>query len=122
MPLFKKRSPNTIDLTKLQKRGILQRSEKIARSQSSTSEEAIDLTPQTKKESLNSTLQSENSLNPFELLQNLANTPQTPKESFFQQQPPLDLSHIKIKIEDLEYKIDKFLERLQKIEEKLERI
>lgn len=108
MALFKKKSPDVIDLTKLKKQGILERSQEIAKKEDSSSD-FIDLS---KTES--------SAGDPFSMLDSLANTASSSSVSGSSELGGKELSQVKVKLEDLEYKLDRFVERLEKIESKLD--
>lgn len=112
MRLFKK-SSNVIDLTDLQRKGILQRSKAIANKNKDVvpTKDFVDLSQQ-------KTLQSQQNLSqnsPFDMLSSLASASASENTAFSQ---PLDVNQLKNKIEDLEYKLDRLIERLSKLEEK----
>ena len=70
--MFKQKRPETLDLTELQRKGILQRSRKIAQAnaESPRSSEVIDLT----KKSIAPQENQTNPQSPFDFLQNTVNT------------------------------------------------
>lgn len=119
MGLFKK-SGQVIDLTKLQKKGILQRSREIAsinNKENLNSGEVIDLRSLATNESVKNN-GSDNSLEYLGSLagfgtQNLSNGSSNTLET-------KEFEHLKIKVEDLEYKLDRLIERLDKIESKID--
>ncbi len=116
MTIFKKRGPEVIDLTELQKKGTLQRSQKIAKINTRTlqSSDVVDLTSVLPRQ-----ISHETSSSPLgDFLSNP--TEQTIKTS--QSISSIaDTNAFKIKLEDLEFKLDNLISRLQKIEEKLEK-
>lgn len=117
MGLFKKKEPEIIDLTELNKKGTLQRSRAIAQQQnalSSNEGKIIDLTS-----SQSSSVSSSDS--PFSLLSSLAGaaSDSTAYHSTTSLPSSSDIQSLKIKIEDIEYKLDRFIEKLAKLEEKL---
>ncbi|MDO8460403.1 MAG: hypothetical protein Q7S74_04800 [Nanoarchaeota archaeon] len=67
--------------------------------------------------------------NPFDMLNSLASSnsssqsipaiPDFDSSSPYNSHPHQDLAHLKVKLEDLEYKLERFLERLEAIESKL---
>jgi hypothetical protein len=106
MGLFKKRGSDVIDLTDMQKRGILKSSEK-------KEEDFVDFSP--------SPVQTapKEEVNPFGFLDSLAGSAVSGTG-----EPPIknedkQIQHLKVKIEDLEYKLDNFLDRLAEIEKKI---
>ena len=112
MGLFKKRSTTVVDLTALQKSGTLQRSRAIAKNNSSTtSNEFIDLTNSSQS------ISPASSTSPnLDFLSSLAGAS---AESENSENSNDNSHHLKIKIEDLEYKLERLIERLEKVESKL---
>lgn len=143
MPIFKKKSPELIDLTELQKKGTLQRSQRLEKINSSPikNNDFVDISAISRKPSQITTVQTpvqsstDSTASPLtDFLSSLASAnsqsdssiPQAPvtQESKTQINPSLnstDLSSLKIKLEDIEFKLDNFITRLQKLEEKLEK-
>ncbi|MDO8508087.1 MAG: hypothetical protein Q7S27_00215 [Nanoarchaeota archaeon] len=147
MPIFKKRSPELIDLSALQKKGTLQRSQKIAKSHSKSplnQDDVIDLTMFNKSSQDSISMPqleptgSSPSDSPFsspssplgDFLSNLASVnavsetsiPQSSSLSSSQVQSKESIHEVqalKNKLEDIEFKLDTFITRLQKLEEKL---
>lgn len=133
MKLWKKRGSNEIiDLTLLQKRGILEKSRNIQSQNTSQNQQTNNfiLYPPA-QESLPSS--SPSSSSPFDLLDSLSQNSQ--QESFFASstQNPLssqnnqtyssanqdiskEIAHLKTKLDDLEYKFERLIERLSRIE------
>ena len=128
MGLFGKRKPEFVDLTDMRKRGILKEG---------AGEEAIngvlDLSSSSSVSSPGSSTSASSS--PLGFLGNLAGAgnPSTPAENTSTSNETYseklrvarrgnvaEVSNIKVKMEDIEYKLDRFLERLEKIEEKLD--
>src|SRR3989344_341671 len=101
MSIFRKEG-ETLDLTDLQRRGILkkaQQAEQIQAKSEIKSNDYLDITtPQ--------------SSSPLSFLDSLANINPTPQNS-------PDLSDVKVKLENFEYKLERFMERLEAIESKL---
>lgn len=95
-----------IDLTLLQKKGILKKEEE-KKDFVPVSPTAEVLTPQQSAPE-----------NPFSFLDNLASGEQTNTEQNIPKQSE-DFSNLTVKLENLEYQLERFLERLDKIEEKL---
>ena len=117
MGWFSRKNKEVIDLTKLRDSGVLQRSQEIARqNQSLNSNDVVDLS---------SSGSSGNSGNDF--LDSLASVgaASNASESVVDKLKAARHSNIgavnelKNKIEDIEYKLERFIERLKKIEEKL---
>jgi len=117
MSLFKKKEPEVIDLIELNKKGTLQRSRAIAQERnafSANEDKIIDLT------SPSSSISTSSSDSPFSLLSSLA-AAASDSPAYSSTSSSLsssDFQSIKIKIEDIEYKLDRFIERLAKLEEK----
>ncbi len=120
MGIFNK-GGDVLDLTLLQKRGILKKQEN--KGLSCNVPDVIDLT----KIPLENTIQPpsvQQSSSPFDFLSNLAHSSPSIQENTNQFEIPKthsnqDLDDFKVKMDNLEYKLDRFLERLDKIEEKL---
>ena len=111
MGLFKKRG-DVIDLTKLKKSGVLDRSLKVAKENEAggvNEGRVIDL-----RNSLNSTI-SKNE-DDFGFLSGLAGAGDNTKNDRDESSAE---NEVKNKIEDLEYKLEKLIERLERIEERL---
>lgn len=125
MKLFKKKGPEIIDLTELSKKGILQRSRAIANQEStfSTNEDKVlDLTSRPSSSPSPSVSQSASD-SPFSLLSSLASAATTESSApVISSLQSSDFQSLKIKVEDLEYKLDRFMEKILKIEEKLSSI
>ena len=122
--MFKKKG-DILDLTLLQKRGILKNTE-INKINEIT--DVLDLTknPVQKNSDIMSNNQQSSQF-PFNFLDNLTNTSSNSfsGDSFNITKAPnnnLDLQDFKVKIDDFEYKLNRFLERLEKIEEKINRL
>ncbi len=113
MGLFRRKKQSVVDLTKLQKRGILQKSREIAvrdKRENANSNKIIDLSNNSDNEGLG-------------FLNNLAGAGADAGSEADRSKKHFDsLQHLKVKIDDIEYKLDKFIERLDKIEEKLEKL
>ncbi len=143
MPIFKKKSPELIDLTELQKKGTLQRSQRLEKINSSPikNNDFVDISVISRKPSQITTVQTpvqnstDSAASPLtDFLSSLASAnsqsessipqapiTQEPKTQISQSLNSTDLSSLKIKLEDIEFKLDNFITRLQKLEEKLEK-
>ncbi len=98
----------TVDLTELQKRGILK---KALEKENVNEGKDIDFT---------SASSVSNSSNPFDLLSSLASSSGNTTRTLANNEVSNDdIQHLKVKLEDLEYKLDRFLERIEKIESKI---
>lgn len=113
MSLFKERGPDVIDLVELQKRGILKKSSQQPERQE---DDFVDFSKQS------SSSQSSHSSPPssFDFLNSLASASSPSPSS----QPPMQLddaqlASLKVKLEDLEYKLDRFIDRIVALESKL---
>ena len=119
MGWFSRKNKEVIDLTKLRDSGVLQRSQEIARQNQSLNSNSKDVVD------LSSFGSSGNSGNDF--LDSLASVgiASNASESVVDKLKAARHSNIgavnelKNKIEDIEYKLERFIERLKKIEEKL---
>ncbi len=111
MGLFKKRG-EFIDYTLLQKRGLLKVSEMKQSESVKSSNGFLDFT-QTANSSANTSSAPADS--PFSFLDNAAQASAGNGTSH------PDLNALKLKIEDIEYKIERLLERLSGIEYKIDR-
>ncbi len=133
MSWFKKKK-EIIDLTKLQERGILQRSKEIADRESRVQRhegEVIDFT----SENANQGNATDDSNSGFGFLGSLANAGASNENSNSEDRASVvdnlravrrtrfpetgHLSELKNKIEDIEYKLERLIERLERIEGKL---
>ncbi len=114
MPLFKERGPDVIDLVDLQKRGILKKSsQQIERRE----DDFVDFS----KQSSSSPVQS-SSPSSFDFLNSLASSASPSSPSSLSSSETTDstqLSSLKVKLEDLEYKLDRFIDRIVALESKL---
>lgn len=117
MSLFKKRSSTVVDLTALQKSGTLQRARAIAKkdnAQTNTSQEFIDLTNSSSESSTTSASPN------LDFLSSIASASATESQKEnVEISASNDVNHLKNKIEDLEYKLQRLIERLGKVEDKL---
>ena len=110
-----------VDYTLLKKKGILKLKEDKLKSSLSVKDGFVDLTgfkDNTTNEPSSSTNSTTN-MNNFGFLNDMASI-----GSSNSQNTPLnenDLSSLKIKIDDMEYKLERFIERLDKLEEKLDK-
>lgn len=126
MALFKKKdkSIEIIDLTELQRKGILQKSQQIEKNNEAinSKEGYVDLSnlalTQSHAESI-STQPKE--IESPEFLSSLANIGANEDSAQItnQAESSKELNQLKLKMEDLEYKLDSFIERLTRLEEKL---
>ena len=105
MGLFKKKS-EVVDLTKLEKLGILQKSRDIA------SKDAIENINSNKIVDLSETNRASNNEG-LGFLNNLAGVGTSERR-----ENSNDLENLKVKIEDIEYKLERLIEKLNKIEER----
>jgi len=113
MKRFRKKGPEVIDLTELQKKGILERSKAIEQ------QNRITLGNEDKIVDLSNNSNSSDS-GAFGFLSSLANAGGVGGSNDSNLiSASHDLRGLKNKIEDIEYKLEKFIERLNKIEEKL---
>ena len=122
MRLFKKGGPEVIDLTELKEKGILQRSRAIALDDEKMSANENNIVDLTVSNSISGSSNSSES-SAFGFLDSLAGAAggsgnNAGVGSF--NNDNTNMSSLKIKIEDIEYKLDRFIERMEKIELKLE--
>jgi len=123
--MFKKRGPDVVDLTQLQRKGTLQRSRALVREkEGSINQDVVDLgtmkgvvAREEKQISRDNNVSSG-----FDFLSNFAdigkeNSSNISKVSNTGEN--LDVAGLKNKIEDIEYKLEKFIERINKIENQL---
>ena len=110
MGLFKKKGIDVLDLTLLQKRGILKVPE----------EKDLDLT-RPFAQSSSSLAQNSTESSAFGFLDNLASNSSASNSapSFNNSDSNLEVQGLKNKLEDFEYKLERLLERLDSIETKL---
>jgi len=104
MSFFKESVPDVIDLVDMQKRGILKKSPE------QKEDDFVDFSKQSTQSSPPSS---------FDFLNSLANA-SSPTVS--EQTTKLDdaqIANLKVKLEDLEYKLDRFTERIAALESKL---
>ena len=133
MPIFKKRSPELVDLTELRRKGILQRSEIIANENKefNKNEDIVDLTVRRQSMITPSIVQQQSPPsgempNLGDFLSNLAQS-NSSQESGIQTSPLSSamlnregkIDEIKVKLDDLEFKLNNFINRLERVEEKL---
>ena len=109
---FFKKNDEVLDLTLLQKKGILKKA--MQQDEEPNYGKTIDLTqsPSTPGQSPAS------SNSPFDFLDTLAQSNQSNSQT--QLNNSEDLQHLKIKFEDIEYKMERLIEKLARIESKLE--
>ncbi|MBS3088494.1 hypothetical protein J4402_01810 [Candidatus Pacearchaeota archaeon] len=111
MSLFKERGPDVVDLVDLQKRGILKKSsQQPERHEDDFVDFSKQSSPQTAPPSS------------FDFLNSLASS--APSSSSQEPQPQMSDSQVaslKVKLEDLEYKLDRFIDRIIALESKLNR-
>ena len=122
MSLFKKKNStvDTIDLPDLQRKGLLKRAQKIDKEES-TSSDYIDLSNLASTQSNAQSISSQPQIPDLSFLSNLAGAGQSENQlsENQDQESSKELQHLKIKIEDIEYKMDALMDRLAKLETKL---
>ncbi|MBX4212417.1 hypothetical protein KW787_03125 [Candidatus Pacearchaeota archaeon] len=112
MGIFGRESGDVLDFTMLQKRGILKKHEQ--------EKDIIDLTQDPVAAAQQIVPISAAAPSPLSFFDTVS-----PAPSFFDAQPQnnlqssTDVQSLKVKIDDLEYKLDRFLERVEMIESKL---
>jgi len=108
MSFFKEDAPDVIDLVDMQRRGILKKSAE------QNEDEFVDFSKQSSSQTTQSSQPSS-----FDFLNSLASV-SSPAVS--EQTTKLDdaqITNLKIKLEDLEYKLERFTERIAALEQKL---
>jgi hypothetical protein len=127
MRWFKKKAPDVVDLTKLRDSGVLDRSLKVAKQNdigSTHDGEVVDLSISS-SESSSITSSGGGGGGDFGFLSGLAGAGSgESSESITGNLREARVKNVagqelKLKIEDIEYKLDRFIERLEKIEKKL---
>jgi len=126
MKLWKKSSNEIVDYTLLQKRGILEKSKKIEEQhkiQNSTS--AQEFVPYSSLIQTPSSNTNASSTSPFDMLDNLA---QNSSQSLLSSQPSQtqtdfskEISYLKTKLDDLEYKFERLLEKIDVLENSIKK-
>ena len=113
MGIFKKKSSDVLDLTKWQETGLLQRSRAIAEADDPPVHESktVDLTA-----SSSSSTSADNSSD-FGFLDSLASVGNTIMPDSSDKKGYESAEHLKVKIEDLEYKLERLKERIDKFEQ-----
>ena len=123
--MFKKRGPDVVDLTQLQRKGTLQRSRALVREkEGSINQDVVDLgmmrgvvAREEKQISRDNNVSSG-----FDFLSNFADIGKENGSNISKVSNTgenLDVAGLKNKIEDIEYKLEKFIERINKIENQL---
>lgn len=115
MSLFKK-DDDVVDIPELQKRGILKKVENEQISQVSTQDnDFFDMS------SIASATNS--STNPLSFLDSLASTNTAPSTSppppITNSSSPTDIMDVNVKLDDFEYKLERFMARLETLEDKI---
>jgi hypothetical protein len=119
MSLFRKESGDILDFTILQKRGLLKKDE-TSKTNSQINERAgsIDLTPTFP--SAPQSITSVNNSQPQDLFGFLDSKSEGSSISFTPEPTQSkEVEHLKVKIDDLEYKIERLLEKLALLESKI---
>ena len=111
-------SEDYVDYTLLKKKGILKLKEEKLKSSLKTEGGFVDLTP-LRNEATSAS--STNLTNNFGFLSDMASIGSSNSNSSNENVNvnESDLSALKIKIDDMEYKLERFIERIDKLEEKL---
>lgn len=115
MKLFDKKGRD-IDYTLLQKRGLLKVPKIPERNEKITSDGTLDLTAATNVLPTNASSSENVSNDLFGFLDNSLSVPSSSESSLHTP----DLHALQLKLDDLEYKLDRFVEKILKIESKLE--
>jgi hypothetical protein len=118
MGIFKKEE-EVVDLTRLKKRGIQLDQEKSKSPSFATFQN--DFADLTKPDIKPTPPSPDPPSNPFSFLDDIAKADTPPENSIFQTTTPsTEQSDLKVKLEDLEYKLDRLVDKLALIETKLQ--
>ncbi|MBI3334825.1 hypothetical protein HYZ97_05035 [Candidatus Pacearchaeota archaeon] len=111
--MFSKRGDEFIDYTLLQKRGLLKQKEQALQNQVGN-DGMLDLTASSPTAS---------SGNPFDMLSTLASSsPSSTPSALPTGSPDLEVQGLKNKLEDVEYKLERLMERLMRIDSRLDEL
>ncbi|MBI2451476.1 hypothetical protein HYV50_00180 [Candidatus Pacearchaeota archaeon] len=116
------KSGELIDYTYLQKRGLLKKEEAKKREIGKVTKDGyIELNSPT---TVGNKQTMETLGNQFDFLDNLAGTNANSTSEGIENKnfDEMQIQHLKVKLEDFEYKLDRLIERLNEIEEKLNRL
>ncbi len=119
MGLFTKEG-EYVDYTLLKKKGLMKVREQEAQKNLKTEGGFVDFTSLASADSPPNTPQtSTNNFNPLANFDSI--TPSTSASSIPENMDGKELNALKLKMDDMEYKLDRFIERIDKLEEKLAR-
>ena len=121
MGIIHKKGVETIDYTLLQKKGFIKKGVKKELPFKVDSRGMIDLTPKIADEANNVIANAGNNGGPFNFLDSLAGLggSQSVQQPVAQENNS-DFNTIKVKIDDLEYKLERLVEKILVVESKLE--
>lgn len=117
MGVFNKRGDEFIDYTLLYKRGLLKQKEQALKDKVG-SDGVLDFT------TVGSSGVNQGVANPFDMLSNLASS-SSPSSSFpssTSSSSDSDVNSLKLKIEDIEYKLERLLERIARVDSRLDEL
>ena len=118
MGILGKKGVETIDYTLLQKKGFIKKKEEQKTPYSVDSQGMVDLTGNAAK---TDSMSADSSSSPFGFLDSLAGASSSNSSaSHFDSNGGVEINAIRIKIDDLEYKLSNLLEKLALIESKLD--
>ena len=122
--MFGKGKNDVIDFTALQKRGLIKKEEPKKSELQITKDGYINLSQNKEQEIISNEISPQN--NPFDMLNSLAaagnsaeseNPFQTSQSA--QQNSSIDFQHLSVKLDDLEYKLERLIDKIAEIEAKI---
>lgn len=119
MGFFKKDGADVIDFTLLQKKGLLRDSDV----DNSSSNEVLDLTKINTNSGISNSTAGDVG-NPFDMLSSLASVssstgPTYPSSNSYPNSDNSDMQNLRVKLDDLEYKFERLMEKIGKLEDEL---
>lgn len=119
MSFFKKDGADVIDFTLLQKKGLLRESDV----DNSSGNEVLDLTKISTNSGISNGATSDVG-NPFDMLSSLASAssstgPTYPSSNSYPNSDNSDMQNLRVKLDDLEYKFERLMEKIGKLEDEL---
>lgn len=120
--MFRKGRNDVIDFTALQKRGLIKKEEPKKSDIKITKDGYLALSEKKEQEIINSEVNPAS--NPFDMLSSLASAGNSENpQSLMQQQSaqisPEDIQNLAVKLDDLEYKLERLMEKIAEIENKM---
>jgi len=123
--MFGKGKNDVIDFTALQKRGLIKKEEPKKSDLQMTKDGYINLSQRKEQEITSNEIALQNN-NPFDILNSLASAANSTgeDENFITNQQPspvqsIEFKHLSVKLDDLEYKIERLMEKIAEIEAKI---